>query len=67
MPLKVGTQYLSQNPTFVLFIELRKAFDGVPHTPLLQKLASLNLDFHLDSWISHYLCKLNGSVLELFV
>ena len=40
-----------------VFFDLKKAFDSVPHRPLLQKLASLNLDFHIYTWISHYLCK----------
>ena len=38
-----------------IFFDLRKAFDSVPHQPLLEKLCSYNLDPHILSWISSYL------------
>ena len=47
----------SESNICAVFFDLKKAFDSVPHRPLLQKLASLNLDFHLYTWISHCLCK----------
>jgi len=47
----------SESNICAVFFDLKKAFDSVPHRPLLQKLASLNLGFHLYTWISHYSCK----------
>ena len=38
-----------------IFFDLRKAFDSVPHRPLVDKLASLGLDAHTLSWITSYL------------
>ena len=35
--------------------DLKKAFDSVPHTALLNKLASLNLNPYLFCWIVNYL------------
>ena len=40
-----------------VFFDLQKAFDSVPHRPLLQKLGYLHIDPHLYSWIAHYLCE----------
>ena len=37
------------------FFDLRKAFDSVPHWPLVDKLANLGLDAHALSWITSYL------------
>ena len=39
----------------VVFFDLKKAFDSVPHTALLNKLASLNLNPYLFRWIVYYL------------
>ena len=39
----------------VLF-NLKKAFDSVPHRPLLLKLSSLGIDLYLVKWIASYLC-----------
>ena len=39
-----------------IFFDLRKAFDSVPHSILLEKLAEMNLDLHLLRWIANYLC-----------
>ena len=39
-----------------VFFDLRKAFDSVPHLPLLQKLSDCGLDQHILQWISYYLC-----------
>ena len=38
-----------------IFFDLRKAFDSVPHRPLVDKLANLGLDAHALSWITSYL------------
>ena len=39
----------------VVFFDYRKAFDTVPHRPLLQKLISLNSNGFLIQWIADYL------------
>ena len=39
---------------FHLF-DLKKAFDSVPHRPLIDKLSSYGLDTHTLSWITSYL------------
>ena len=39
----------------VIFFDLKKAFDSVPHMSLLNKLASLNLNPYLYRWIENYL------------
>jgi hypothetical protein len=38
-----------------IFFDYRKAFDSVPHRPLMEKLFSLNLNPFLTRWISDYL------------
>ena len=38
-----------------VFFDLQKAFDSVPHLPLLEKLASRGLDDNSFSWIGSYL------------
>ena len=39
----------------VIFFDLKKAFDSVPHVGLLNKLANLNLNPYLYRWIENYL------------
>ena len=39
-----------------IFFDFRKAFDSVPHEPLLRKLSTLNLDDCILSWLHDYLC-----------
>ena len=46
----------------VVFFDLRKAFDSVPHMSLLNKLASLNLNPYLYRWIENYLCQRTQAV-----
>ena len=36
-----------------IFFDYRKAFDSVPHRPLMEKLFSLNLNPYLTCWISY--------------
>jgi len=38
-----------------IFYDLRKAFDSVPHAPLLQKLRITGLHQHIIKWIQNYL------------
>ena len=38
-----------------IFFDLKKAFDSVPHRPLLKKLKSIGLDDHLLKWLFSYL------------
>ena len=40
----------------LIFFDLRKAFDSVPHAPLLQHLKDIGLNSHIVQWISSYLC-----------
>ena len=37
------------------FFDYRKAFDTVPHWPLLEKLVALKLNRHVIQWIADYL------------
>ena len=39
----------------LVFFEIRKAFDSVPHLPLLQKLRDIGLNQHILQWIASYL------------
>ena len=39
------------------FLDLSKAFDKVPHRPLMDKLASLHVDPYVLRWLSDYLCQ----------
>ena len=43
----------------IVFFDVRKAFDSVPHIPLLQKLANLGLNPFLLRWIQNYLTENN--------
>ena len=49
----------SGNQIYAVFLDLRKAFDSVPHQPLLEKLATTGLDDHLLRWIHRYLTEHN--------
>jgi len=40
----------------LVFFDLQKAFDTVPHLPLLQKLREHGLNQHILQWITSYLC-----------
>ena len=47
----------------VLFYDLRKAFDSVPHAPLLDRLVFIGLDPFVVAWIRSYLTCHRQSVL----
>ena len=38
-----------------IFFDLRKAFDSVPHQPLVDKSANIGLDAYALSWITSHL------------
>lgn len=40
-----------------VFIDFAKAFDKVPHSRLLMKLACLNINRNVTNWITNFLCK----------
>ena len=46
-----------------VFLDLKKAFDSVPHQPLLDLLSSLNLPPHLLNWIHSYLLTIGPNLL----
>ena len=48
-PLKSGAD------VSLVFFDLYKAFDTIPHLPLLQKLSDCGLDQHILQWITCYL------------
>ena len=43
------------HPTDVVFLDLAKAFDSVPHERLLLKLKSNGIDGCLHAWLRHFL------------
>ena len=57
--LHVTNQWLQaleeRNDVCAVFFDFCKAFDTVPHEPLMKKIYSLNLDEHICRWISNYL------------
>ena len=38
-----------------VFFDYQKAFDSVPHLPLLEKLESLDFNGHIRCWVTDYL------------
>ena len=40
-----------------VFFDFKKAFDTVPHSPLLSKLEKTGLDPHVVLWIQNYLAE----------
>jgi len=38
-----------------VFIDIKKAFDSVPHQALLNKFSSLKIPFNLHRWLTNYL------------
>ena len=46
-----------------VFLDLSKAFDKVPHGPLMDKLASLDIDPYLLNWLGDYLLQRDQHVV----
>ena len=40
-----------------VFFDFKKAFDSIPHSPLLSKLEAIGLDPHIITWIHNYLAE----------
>ena len=53
----------SHKSVCAVFFDLSKAFDSVPHQPLLNSLSSLNLPPHLLFWFHSYLCNRTQQVI----
>ena len=53
----------SKVPTLAVYVDFRKAFDCVQHPVLLGKLADLNLDDSVISWVDSYLSNRQQRVL----
>ena len=47
---------------YIVFFDVSKAFDTVPHLPLLQKLSEIGLDPYLIRWIRSYLAGMQVAV-----
>ena len=45
------------NDVCCVFLDLSKAFDKVPHVPLLHKLADIGINPHVLNWLQDYLCQ----------
>ena len=43
------------NDVGTVFFDFKKAFDSVPHIPLITKLQQLNLEPNIVSWVKYYL------------
>ena len=39
----------------VIFFDVQKAFDSVPHIPLIRKLADIDINPHILKWLQNYL------------
>ena len=53
----------SHKSVCAVFFDLSKAFDSVPHKPLLDSLSSLSLPPHLLLWFHSYLCNRTQQVI----
>ena len=51
----------------VIFFDVRKAFDSVPHLPLLDQLQAFNVHPYLQKWVSNYLFDRFNNLLLLRV
>ena len=50
-----------------VFFDFKKAFDSVPHRPLITKLQQMGIPYHLLVWISSYLTVLTNRSQEVIV
>ena len=46
-----------------VFFDFRKAFDSVPHAPLMAKVWSLGLDVNITRWLNNYLANRTQAVV----
>ena len=46
------------NDICCIFLDLSKAFDKVPHIPLLDSLAVTGINPHVLNWLKDYLCRI---------
>ena len=51
------------NDICTVFFDFRKAFDSVPHSPLMTKLSSLELPLNIYYWINNYLSNRSQAVV----
>ena len=51
------------NDICTVFFDFRKAFDSVPHSPLMTKLSSLELPLKIYHWINNYLSNRSQAVV----
>ena len=54
---------LENGEVCAVFFDLRKAFDSVPHAPLLAKLDAVGLDVHIINWLHNYLADRTQAVV----
>ena len=47
----------------LIFFDLKKAFDSVPHLPLLNKLKEIGVNQHILQWITSYLYERKQNVV----
>ena len=57
MHMQSGTEVCS------VFCDLKKAFDKVPHKPLIDKLHCIGINNHMIQWISSYLTERKQRVI----
>jgi len=48
----------------LIFFDLKKAFDSVPHLPLLNKLKEIRVNQHILQWIASYLYERKQNVVD---
>ncbi len=49
---------------WAIFLDYRKAFDRVPHIPLISKLRDIGLRVNLLAWITDYLTQRRQQVVQ---
>ncbi len=58
-------QWLEErNDVCAVFFDFRKAFDSVPHRPLLTKLLQLGFNENIVHWVTNYLTSRHQSVVS---